>query len=598
VSDHKVLVIGDDTRSFLAIVRSLGRRGIAIHAAPSNFRSPALRSRYIGAIHELPPWIGDGNEWLNATTELLRRQRYSLVIPCNETALLPLQRYRTSLSEFARLAIPDDRAIAVFFDKHKTRELAERLGVNIAAGRLIAPGDTAEKVLSELGEPVLVKPRRSYSLETLALRQKVEVLNDPIGLQKYLNQFYSNDVILEEYFSGQGIGVSVLASHGRLLQAFEHHRVREMDGASFYRRSAPITPELVDAARLLIAALDYTGLAMFEFKRNTIGQWALLEVNARPWGSMPLPLALGVDFPYRWYRLLTLGEETPAVDYPKGIYGRNLLPDLRMLLLEAAARPLSRVGRSLFVMGRLLELRRLLVGQEIHDVFARGDVRPAIVELVDAGHAIFRKIAKLFPGAASVRRTRARARLRALSLNPGPLVVFVCQGNICRSPFAEALLRAELPNTRVSVASAGIMAQSGRSSPPFAVDSGAKHGIDLRLHRSIWLTPEMARAASLLIVFDELTRAAVADRYPDTSARVVLLGDLIGIGQIADPVDGSAEDFRRTYNEINTAIVEIASLLRGLSHSEPSGTLIPLSLKRLFKTSTAKRRSGGRQITR
>ena len=53
--------------------------------------------------------------------------------------------------------------------------------------------------------------------------------------------------------------------------------------------------------------MPYTGVAMFEFKRNDSGGWILLEVNARPWGSMPLPLSLGVDFPYRWYRLLTAG---------------------------------------------------------------------------------------------------------------------------------------------------------------------------------------------------------------------------------------------------------------------------------------------------
>src|ERR1041385_3999267 len=98
MSDQKVLVLGDDTRSFLAIVRSLGRRGITIHAAPSDFRSPALRSRYLAAVHDLPPWIGDGHEWLRAMKELLRVEHYSLIIPCNETTLLPVQRHRAVLS--------------------------------------------------------------------------------------------------------------------------------------------------------------------------------------------------------------------------------------------------------------------------------------------------------------------------------------------------------------------------------------------------------------------------------------------------------------------------------------------------------------------
>src|SRR5437868_39574 len=96
-SPAKVLVLGDDTRSFLTIVRSLGRRDITVHALPANLRSPALRSRYIKAIHDVPPWMGDGSAWLTAMAELLRANHYKLVIPCNETTLLPLHLHRATL---------------------------------------------------------------------------------------------------------------------------------------------------------------------------------------------------------------------------------------------------------------------------------------------------------------------------------------------------------------------------------------------------------------------------------------------------------------------------------------------------------------------
>ena len=44
-----MLLLGDDLRAFLAIARSLGRRGVEVHAAPSDFSSSALKSRYIAA---------------------------------------------------------------------------------------------------------------------------------------------------------------------------------------------------------------------------------------------------------------------------------------------------------------------------------------------------------------------------------------------------------------------------------------------------------------------------------------------------------------------------------------------------------------------
>jgi len=560
----KVLVLGDDTRGFLATVRSLGRRGIVVHTAPANFRSPALRSRYIAAIHDLPPWMGNGAEWLAAIAGLLRAERYDLIIPCNETTLLPLQRHRALLSRFARLAIPDDRAIAVLFDKHETRELARLVGVRVAAGRLLQPDDKAEGVLTEFGAPVVVKPRHSYSLDQLAARGKVQVVAKPERLEQLLSGFNPDETVIEQYFAGQGVGVSVLASRGRVLQSFEHHRVRELAGASFYRYSAPPTPDLTRACEAILAELDYTGLAMFEFKQSAGAGCILLEVNARPWGSMPLPVALGVDFPYRWYRLLTAGEETPAVPYRTGVYGRNLVPDLQNSLIEAEARQQGPVATAWFMLRRVAEVLRFLTGREVHDVLVRDDPCPGLIELLEFIRAVRRRAEGMLPGAAARRRRRARAQgkaLRRAAVNPR--ITFVCQGNICRSPFAEALLRTQLRGGMIETDSAGVMPQAGRPTPIFGLEAAVAHGIDLSAHRSAWLTSQLVDSTSLLIVFDEITRCAVFDRYPDVKAPVMLLGDLAELGDLADPIDGGPAEFKRVYDQIAAAIAELAGLIGG-----------------------------------
>ncbi len=564
VTSGKALVLGDDTRSFLATVRSLGRRGVAVHAAPANFRSPTLRSRYITAVHDLPPWMGDGAAWLGAMEALLRAERFDLVIPCNETTMLPLQRHRVQLEPLTRLAIPDDHEIAVLFDKHATRELARQVGVPVAAGRLVRPDDTAASVLAEFGAPVMVKPRRSYALETLGSRGKARVVRDADALAKALREAAPEETLLEQFFVGQGVGVSLLASKGRVLQAFEHHRVRELAGASFYRISAPLTPELTRACEAIVAAVPYTGVAMFEFKRNESGGWILLEVNARPWGSMPLPLALGVDFPYRWYRLLTAGEETPAVEYRTGVYGRNLMPDLYASRAEAAGLRLGPVRTAWFMAGRGVELLRVVTGREVHDVLVRDDPRPGLAELQEAGAGMWQRLARSLPGAAARRRQWARAQVaRAIRDSAGrPRVLFVCQGNICRSPFAAAVLRARLGDQdAISVGSAGMMPQPDRPTPTFGLQAAAAFGIDLTAHRSVWLTREAAEAAALLVVFDETNRVAVFDRYPDLTVPVIRLDELGQPGEIADPVDGGPEDFQRCYKRIAAGVAELAGLL-------------------------------------
>lgn len=564
VTSGKALVLGDDTRSFLATVRSLGRQRIAVHAAPANFRSPTLHSRYIAAVHDLPPWMGDGAEWLRAMQVLLRAERFDLVIPCNETTLLPLQRHRVQLEPLARLAVPDDLAIAVLFDKHATREMARQIGVPVAIGRLVRPDDTAATVLAEFGAPVMIKPRRSYAIEMLGSRGKARVVRDADALATALREAAPEDTLLEQYFPGRGIGVSVLASKGRVLQAFEHHRVRELAGASFYRISAPLTPELRRACEAIVAAVPYTGVAMFEFKRNDSGGWILLEVNARPWGSIPLPLALGVDFPYRWYRLLTAGEETPAVEYRIGMYGRNLMPDLYASKAEAAGLRLGPLSTAWFMAGRGVELLRVLTGREVHDVLMRDDPRPGLAELWEAGAGVWQRLARTLPGAVARQRKRARAQVaRAVRNSAGrPRVLFVCQGNICRSPFAAALLRTRLGNNdAISVGSAGMMPQPGRPAPALGLQAAATVGIDLSNHRSAWLTREAAEAASLLVVFDETNRGVVFNRYPDLTVPVVRLDELGQLGEITDPVDGGPDEFQRCYRRIADGVAELVTLL-------------------------------------
>jgi protein-tyrosine-phosphatase/predicted ATP-grasp superfamily ATP-dependent carboligase len=562
VTGGKVLVLGDDTRSFLATVRSLGRQGIEVHVAPANFRSPALRSRYIAAIHDVPPWMDDGAEWLRAIESLLRAERFDLVIPCNETAMLPLQHHAARLAPLARLAIPDDHAIDVLFDKHATRELARQVDVPVAAGRLARPDDTAEAVLAELGAPVVVKPRRSYTLGMLASRGSAQIVRDPAILAQLLATCEHDGFVLERFFPGQGLGVSVLASHGRVLQAFEHHRVRERAGASFYRVSAPLTPDLVRACEAIVAAIPYTGLAMFEFKRDAAGGWILLEVNARPWGSMPLPLALGVDFPYRWYLLLTAGEETPSVPYRVGVYGRNMVPDLRTSLSELADRSPGPVGATAFVLRSLGELSRVLVGREVHDVLVRDDPRPGVAELWDAADAAGLRLARVLPGATAWQRRGARTRAaRVLRSAPGkPRVLFVCQGNICRSPFAESLMRSRLGDDSIAVGSAGMLPRPGRPPPPLGLKVAAEHGIDLAAHRSVWLTRETAEAASLVVVFDEVNRGWLFDRYPALKVPVIRLDDLNEPGEIADPDGRGLAEFRLCYERIAAGIEALLAL--------------------------------------
>ncbi|MGH6875837.1 MAG: ATP-grasp domain-containing protein [Rhizomicrobium sp.] len=569
---RRILVLGDDTRSFLATIRSLGAAGLDVHAAPFKFRAPALASKFIGKIHRLPYYLGDGREWLDAVSRLLRENRFDLVIPCDERALIPLHRHRESLSQHSRLAIPDARAFETLFDKHNTRTLATALGIPVAPGGLIdatvAPSDLAAKA----GFPLAIKPRASYTLDRLYSRNRVEIVFDMQELSHVLASAPGGGAcFFEAFFAGTGVGLSVLANRGRILQAFQHRRERELHGSSYYRVSSEISPPLLDAAAKLAAELSYTGIAMLEFRVDTgTGDWILLEVNARPWGSLPLPTALGIDFPYRWYRLLVDNVETPARPYPIGMYGRNLVPDARQVLLQARSMGPDIRNRLRFWFRTMKEYSRILVGRELYDVLKPHDPQPGFRELAEELGALSRGVAERLPGYAASMRFRDRRRLRRALGRPEKRerdVVLVCQGNICRSPFAASLLRKRLRGIpRLRVLSAGNLPRENAASPVAAIDAARGYGVDLRQRRSTHFSAGMAKNAALVVIFDQTNRRWIEERYPSLAARVVMLGSFTQRPSsnpiIRDPDGGDAAQFQQVYSEIEKAVAGLAQTIR------------------------------------
>jgi protein-tyrosine-phosphatase/predicted ATP-grasp superfamily ATP-dependent carboligase len=573
VQGRKALVLGEDTRSFLAVLRSLGRAGMEVHAAPMDFTSPALRSRYLAASHYLPLWSGDGAAWRDAMEALLRRETFDIVIPCTEIGLLPLAAERARFGALARLAIPDDAAIAALFDKAATRELARAHGVAVAEGATLGTGDDADALIARFGLPLMLKPRRSYTLHGLEARGKVETMREPEALAQALARIAPDDYLVERFFPGAGVGVSVLAHHGRVLLAFAHRRIRETSaGGSYYRVSIPADPAMLAGCEAMLGALNYTGVAMFEFRQNLAsGDRVLLEVNARPWGSMPLPVALGIDFPAAWARLLLDGVEPPRTGYRQGVHGRNLLPDMADLAQQL---PKAGAAAPKLLLARLWEFSRVLTGREKHDTLVADDMRPGLVEIGTRFRSLPGSLFGRLPKGGTVggmvaarwRQRLALRRLRRALHSPQgkrPRLEFVCAGNICRSPYAEAAFARIVSSlaVRVVAGSAGTLPREGRPTPEHGLAEAAARGFDLAPHRSAHFELARAEAADLVIAFDERNLAALAARYPHLRRHCVLLGDFDRSGPIGDPDGGDRFVFAACYARIDRAVAALAGAL-------------------------------------
>lgn len=136
----------------------------------------------------------------------------------------------------------------------------------------------------------------------------------------------------------------------------------------------------------------------------------------------------------------------------------------------------------------------------------------------------------------------------------GGRVLFVCHGNICRSPFAERLVTAGSGSWE-QVASAGSFPRGGRPAPEDAVLVATTFGIDLGPHRSHVLCAADVASADAVFVFDVRNHLTMARRFPAAWGKVHLLGALsAGPLEIPDPYGRGPERFEAVYRRIVGAV--------------------------------------------
>ncbi|MCB1163978.1 MAG: low molecular weight protein arginine phosphatase [Candidatus Krumholzibacteriia bacterium] len=139
-------------------------------------------------------------------------------------------------------------------------------------------------------------------------------------------------------------------------------------------------------------------------------------------------------------------------------------------------------------------------------------------------------------------------------------VLFVCTGNICRSPMAEGLARhhAAALGHALDCASAGLIARNGLAASDNGVRTLRERGIDISGHQAQRLNGELVAWADVIVAMEEEHRLAVQE-YPAAALKsVVLLSEWAGAPRlgpgIADPIGGSLADYARTADEIEAYI--------------------------------------------
>jgi carbamoyl-phosphate synthase large subunit len=279
----RVLVTGVGGPAAVSVMKSLS-------ADPSVQLIAADMDRWAAGLYLVPAECrtllpsGADPGYADATLARCIAMGIDVLIPTCDAELRPLGRAR---AEFAwagiSLLLAPEPALQVCLDK---LALAER-----CAGQVPVPRtERLDKVADpdSWTYPVVVKPRTGTGSRDISVVQSRE---DLARLEP------SAEFLVQEYLPGTEYSVDVLADvTGRVVAAVPRVRERVDSGVSVAGRTIH-DRELERLAADVAAAAGLTYIANVQFRRDAAGRAALLEVNPRAPGTLPLTVASGVDMP-------------------------------------------------------------------------------------------------------------------------------------------------------------------------------------------------------------------------------------------------------------------------------------------------------------
>jgi predicted ATP-grasp superfamily ATP-dependent carboligase len=356
----RVLVTDGHFRKTLAVVRSLGRKGVQVTVGERTYLNTSFFSKYCAKRLIYPSPQQSPNPFIEFFLKEIKKNHYDCLFPMEEETLLLLAKYHSEISQYTYLLSPDLKKIEFVRDKGNLMQFAEKMGIPAprtfyappslpleggGKGKAVPPpfqeGGTSRVLslspggrgggwggsLSSIPLPAVIKPRISSGSFGIVYVKKKE---DLIPAYQSVHQRFPFPLIQEWIPDGGGIyGFSALFDEASNVKAaFVHKKLR-----MYPVRGGPSTlgegvehPQIMEMGRSLLKSLDWAGVGMAEFKvdpRDGIPK--LMEVNPRFWGSLQLAIVSGVDFPYLILRMAKRESFEPVLRYTVGRRFRWLL---------------------------------------------------------------------------------------------------------------------------------------------------------------------------------------------------------------------------------------------------------------------------------
>lgn len=344
-------------RSSYAALRNLSSHKLDVTISDSYNFGMCQSSRLKNVFIKYPSHYKDEDAFVDKISEICAKNNVRLIMPShNETEILA--RHRDRFPGVLGSLLPAAEHCALFNNKARAYEFAQSAGIPVPQRvKYSSPDQVAKEIKNRGFSKTVIKLLTGNSAKGVFYADTPSAAQDLIRtlIEKFT---LSPDRFpqIEERIFGEGWGCSSLYWQGKPITFFCHRRLREKTstgGTSTFRESAR-NEQLIELTKKLLDKISWHGLAMVEYKIcPETGKIWFIEVNPRLWGSLPLAISAGVEFPYLAWLCATEGPEVASIYQKKSTVrypwrGRWLFGDLILAASQFAKLKPLRAFKTVF----------------------------------------------------------------------------------------------------------------------------------------------------------------------------------------------------------------------------------------------------------
>jgi predicted ATP-grasp superfamily ATP-dependent carboligase len=314
----------------LSNTRSLGELGIPVYVLDV-VHCLAQHSKYCTKYFRCPNFRSE--EFIQFLIDLANNEHLEgwFIIASNDHIVENLSLHANELSIYYKMLVPTRKQLYQIIDKVKLMQIATTCGTHI-------PKTCELTTISQtkgFTYPLLIKGREGLSFYKATHQKAIQVDNEQ-ELFRLINEIVqlTNDIMIQELIpidkNNRVVSFTCFSINGDIKAYWMGQKLREHPiryGTATMSQSV-MFPNILDEAKPLVKALNYTGVCEIEFMRDIRdGFYKLIEINPRTWLWVGLAKECGIDYAKMMYRYVNDITQMYPTSYTEGIKWRNAFTD-------------------------------------------------------------------------------------------------------------------------------------------------------------------------------------------------------------------------------------------------------------------------------